>query len=249
MTSIGRWAFGALFGLGVLGLVAPGARSDDAEDWVNQQAQAQRDREQAEKDRQDRENWANQVAQAQKERDDWYAQQAQAQKEREQVEKDRQDRADWLAQQAQWQKDRADWLAQQAQAAKDREWAQKQRDLDEYLNQIWKAGEESQKWADEQARRRQDEINRGEWGPPAAAPPAPPPAGPVAAQRPPLPPRFMPPVPVPPPPPWVQPLPTHTVTIYTASRVTQVTYVMMPDGSWQAVGCPGHGGCGPAAFR
>ena len=60
--------FAALVGLGVLCVFVPNARSDDATDWANQQAQAQKDREA------------------------WENQQAQAQRDREQAERDQQER-------------------------------------------------------------------------------------------------------------------------------------------------------------
>ena len=48
--------FGSLVALGVLWVFVPDARSDDATDWANQQAQAQKDPE----------DWQNQQAQAQR---------------------------------------------------------------------------------------------------------------------------------------------------------------------------------------
>jgi hypothetical protein len=62
--------FGILFGLGLLWIIVPYARSDDATDWL---AQAQRDREQAQKERED---WYKQQDQAQKDRDEWQRLQA-----------------------------------------------------------------------------------------------------------------------------------------------------------------------------
>ncbi len=180
--------FSALIALGVLWAVVPDARSDDATDWANQQAQAQRDREQAERDRQDRENWQNQIAQAQKEREDWYNQQAQAQK----------DAEAWATQQAQAQKDREEWLNLQAQA--------------------------------------QPEA-------PAAAQPAvvtPPPAVPPPENR-----RGLSLFSMPGEKKGTVPLAadgsrkgskhpkTYTVTIHHGSQVTQTTFVMQADGSWQ----------------
>ena len=82
MKTTSRRICGALIGLGVLSAIVPGVGADDAADWANQQAQAQ------------------------KERDEWYRQQAQAQREYEQAERDRQARDDWYKQQAQAQKDR-----------------------------------------------------------------------------------------------------------------------------------------------
>jgi cell division protein FtsN len=194
--------FGALVGLGVLLVIVPHARSDDATDWANQQAQAQ------------------------KEREDWANQQAQAQRDREQAERDQQERDAWQNQQAQAQKEREDWLNQQAQAEREAEQAQKERDLNEYLNQIWQSGEDLRKWAEEQARARQEEINQGQWGSPAAAQPAavtpnPPMAGPA-------------PPALPPPQPGAKQPKTHTVTIYNGSQVTRTTFVMRDDGSWHA---------------
>ena len=182
---------GALVSLGVLLVIVPNARSDDATDWANQQAQAQRDREQAEQDRQDRENWQNQIAQAQKEREDWYNQQAQAQKEREA------------------------WDNQQAQAQRDREQAERDR-------------QDRENWAAEQANARQEAINNGEWGAPAAArpaavPPNQPAAGPGAAPA----------LSAPPPPqPGAKQPKTYTVTIDHGGQVTRTTFVMGDDGSW-----------------
>ena len=151
MKTTGLCIFGALLGLGMAWVITPDAQADDASDWANQLAQAQRDREQADRDRQEREAWQAQQAQAQKEREDWQNQQAQAQKDREdwqnqlaqtqrdreQADRDRQEREAWQAQRAQAQKDWEDWQNQLAQAQKDREQAQK--DRDDWQNQLYQA--------------------------------------------------------------------------------------------------------------
>ena len=165
--------FIAVLGLSVLWLVVPFARSADDSDWL---AKAQREREQAQKER---EEWYKQQEQAQKDRDDWQKQQdwlAQAQRDREQAQRDRDE----------WQKQQ-DWLAQ---AQRDRE------DL--------------AKWAAEQGRLRQEEMNQVQ---PAARPAAVPPNRPLAADQP----------------------KTHTMTIYNSDQVTRVTFVMR-DGSWHVSG-------------
>src|SRR5437773_1002484 len=55
---------------------------------------------------------ANQLAQAQKEREEWQRQQEQAQREYEQRERDRQAAQDWQTQREQAQKERDDWQKQ-----------------------------------------------------------------------------------------------------------------------------------------
>jgi hypothetical protein len=211
------WIFGAL-ALGVLLVMVPNSRSDDATDWANQQVQAQKEREQAERDRQERENWQNQIAQAQKEREDWYNQQAQAQKERE------------------------DWQNQQAQAQREAEQAQKERDLNDYLNKISQNDQNLMNWAVEQARARQKAINQGEWGSPAARPAAlpsnPRAAGPGAA------PKL---AELPPPRPEAKQLKTYTLTINDGIHATRTTFVMRDDGSWHAVEDLGIDTVSPAA--
>ena len=81
--------FVAVLGLSVLWLVVPFARSADDSDWL---AKAQREREQAQKER---EEWQKQQEQAQKDRDDWQKQQ------------------DWLAQAQRDREDLAKWAAEQ----------------------------------------------------------------------------------------------------------------------------------------
>src|SRR3954470_24314690 len=87
MKAISRRICGGLLGLCVLSVLCllampgRGAGADDAADWAQQQAQAQ------------------------KERDAWYAQQAQAQRDREQAERDQKERDDWYKQQQQAQRD------------------------------------------------------------------------------------------------------------------------------------------------
>jgi hypothetical protein len=153
------------------------------------------------------------------------------------------DATDWANQQAQAQKEREDWQNQQAQAAREAEQAQKERDLNEYFNQIWKSSEAMQKWADEQARARQEEINQGGWGPPAAAPPAAPPpkqqvVRPAADAAFPA---------LPPPQPGAKEPKTYTMTIYNGSQVTRTTFVMGDDGSWHASEGLGFDSVTPAA--
>lgn len=82
-----------------------------------------------------------------------------------------------------------------------------------------------QKWADEQAKARQEAINRGEWGPPAAAQPAAV-APKQSAARPGA-------VPPPAPQPTAKQLKTHTVTIDHGGWVTRTTFALQDDGSWR----------------
>lgn len=239
MKTMCRRTVGALFGLGVLWVLVPAARSDDATDWANQLAQAQREREE----------WQNQLAQAQKEREDRQAQLDQAQRDRDQQARDQQAREDWQNQLFQAQKEREDSMNQLFQAQRDREQAQKeredwqnqlwqaQRERDEYLNQLtqdnMKYMEDLRKFADEQNQSRQAATDREPpWAPELAGPAAVPRAAPALAALTPQ--------------PGAGQLPTHTLTIHNGPQVTRAAFVLR-DGSWQAGGGPGTDAVRPPA--
>ena len=100
-----------------------------------------------------------------------------------------------------------------------------------------------QKWAEEQAKARQEEINQGGWGvagssTTAAVPPKQQVVRPAAAPAPPA---------LPPPQPGAKQPKTYTVTIYNGSQVTRTTFVMRDDGSWHASGDLGIDTATPAA--
>src|SRR5437868_1228988 len=82
MNSTSLRIVGVLLVLGAAWVILPAVLADDATDW------------------------ANQLAQAQKEREDWQAQLDQAQRDRDQAARDRQEREDWQNQLAQAQQER-----------------------------------------------------------------------------------------------------------------------------------------------
>lgn len=73
MKSTGLCICGGVLVLSLPWLLAPGAQADDATDHANQQAQAQKEREdwQNQQAQKEREDWQNELYQAQKERDDY----------------------------------------------------------------------------------------------------------------------------------------------------------------------------------
>jgi hypothetical protein len=96
------------------------------------------------------------------------------------------------------------------------------------LNKMLQDSQDMQKWAEEQAKARQEAINRGEWGSPAAAQPAAvPPNQPLA--RPEAAPALS---ALPPPQPGAKQPKTYTVTINNGNQVTRTTFVTGDDGSW-----------------
>ena len=145
------------------------------------------------------------------------------------------DATDWANQQAQAQKEREEWQNQQAQAQRDREQAARdQQDRENWQNQIAQAQKEREDWYNQQAQDQKDaedwrnqmaqaQKDREEWLNLIAQAT---PETPAAAQ-----PAVVTPLPaLPPPQPGAK---TYTVTIHHGSQVTQTTFVMQDDGSWQ----------------
>ena len=102
---------------------------------------------------------------------------------------------------------------------------------------MWQDSQDWQKWADEQNKARQDEMNQwwiARTGTTGGGPAEPASAGggPGAAR---------------PPQPTAKQPKTHTVTIYNGNQVTRKTFVMQDDGSWQPAEGLGTDTVAPAA--
>lgn len=162
--AISRGIFGILLGLAVLSLIVRGAGADDATDWANQQAQAQRERDEWYRQQEQAQREREQAERDQRERDEWYRQQAQAQAERDREQAAR----DWEARQKEWddwwkQRDQAERERQaQEQAQRDRDqaardWEARQKEWDDW----WRQREQSQKEWDDWWK--QQEKSQREW--------------------------------------------------------------------------------------
>lgn len=135
--------WGVLF-LGVLlCLIVPNSRADEAADYAYQQAQAQREREE----------YQRQCEEAQRQREEYQRQCDEAQRQREQAERDQQARDESYRQQEQAQRDRDAWQNY---------WDRLQQDADQRERDRQAAQQAQKAWDDWQAERQRDWDQRAQ---------------------------------------------------------------------------------------